>query len=302
MALSHTFTNTASPGAASATFLLRSQARADFTAVGTIDAGCRVALQRRVGSNAWTDIKSWSAGSINASGQVFHDRQDNGEYRFLAEVPLTDPATTLASFTATLTDVAATVQEWKNRAGTTVMTVTESGVTITSLSATTVAATSVTADQVTPTRVDLPAGSAASAVALALGATAAEGARIKIIDETVSFVDNTALYKAMTTPIPAGAVILCVQANVQSALTGGGTTVKVGLGPNSSDPDKYGKTSALTKNAKINTVPDWAVLGSQEAIDICACASDGSAGDTALTVGSVRVRIVYLDVANLVNA
>lgn len=145
-------------------------------------------------------------------------------------------------------------------------------------------------------------GSAAGAVAVSYGGTAAEGARIHILEETISFVANAALYKAMTTPVPAGAVILSAQANVQTALTGGSTTVKVGLGLNASDPDKYGLSSALTKNAKISTIPDWAVLAAPEAIDVCSCASNGAAGDTALTVGSVRVRVVYLAVADLVNA
>ena len=146
-----------------------------------------------------------------------------------------------------------------------------------------------------------PVGAATPAVALGLGSTAATGAHVKVIDETVSLVENAALYKAMTTPIPAGAVILSVQANVQAALTGGSTTVKVGLGPNASDPDKYGKTSDLTQNQKINTIPDWAVLSAEEAIDICSCATGGGAGDTALTVGSVRVRIVYLTLTSLAN-
>jgi hypothetical protein len=145
-------------------------------------------------------------------------------------------------------------------------------------------------------------GAAAPAVAQCFGAVATEGLQIKVIDETISFAGNAALYKAMTTPIPAGAVILAVQANVQSALTGGSTTVKVGLGPNASDPDKYGKTSALTKNAKISTIPTHAVLASQEAIDVCACATGGGAGDTALTVGSVRVRIVYAVPTDLADA
>lgn len=146
-------------------------------------------------------------------------------------------------------------------------------------------------------------GTAAGEAALLFGRTVAEGLMIKVIEESVVHAaNNAALHKALTTPIPAGAVILCAQANLETAITGGSTTVKVGLGPNASDPDKYGKTSALTVNAKISTIPDWAVLGSEEAIDICACASAGGAGDTALTSGTVRVRIVYLVAANLANA
>lgn len=147
-----------------------------------------------------------------------------------------------------------------------------------------------------------PAGVDAASVVLGLGAVAGEGLALKVIEETISFAGNAALYKAMTTPIPAGSVIVAVQANIQAALTGGGTTVKLGLGPNASDPDKYGKTSALTKNLKIDTMPTWAQLASNEAIDLCACATAGGAGDTALTVGSVRVRIAYLQPRSLANA
>jgi hypothetical protein len=148
----------------------------------------------------------------------------------------------------------------------------------------------------------LKGGIAASAVVLALGAVLAEGLAVKVIEETVDFTGNAALFKAMTTPIPAGAVIVSVSANIEGALTGGGTTVKVGLGPNATDPDKYGLSSALTKNAKFGKIPDWAVLSAQEAIDICACATAGGAGNTALTVGSVRVRIVYLQARDLADA
>jgi hypothetical protein len=145
-------------------------------------------------------------------------------------------------------------------------------------------------------------GAAAAPAALGFGSSETEGLRYHVIDETVSFAGNVALFKALTTPIPAGAVVLSAQANVQSALTGGGTTTKVGLGPNASDPDKYGKTSVLTKNAKIDTIPVHAVLSAQEAIDICAVTDAGAAGNTALTVGSVRVVIVYATVASLTNA
>jgi hypothetical protein len=147
-----------------------------------------------------------------------------------------------------------------------------------------------------------PAGVAAAATVLGFGAQAGEGLAVKAIDQTVSLAGNAALFKALTTPIPAGAVILSATANIEAALTGGGTTVKVGLGPNATDPDKYGLSSALTKNAKFGKIPAWAVLASPEAIDICACATAGGAGNTALTVGSVRVRIIYLQARDLANA
>lgn len=146
-------------------------------------------------------------------------------------------------------------------------------------------------------------GSAAGEAAILLGATAAEGLRVVVIEESiVHAADNAALFKAMTTAIPAGAVILSAQANLETAITGGGTTVKVGLGLNASDPDKYGLSSVLTKNAKAGLIPAWTVLSGAEQIDVCACATNGAAGNTALTSGTVRVRVVYLAIANLANA
>jgi hypothetical protein len=58
--------------------------------------------------------------------------------------------------------------------------------------------------------------------------------------------------------------------------------------------DKYGKTSAFTKNLKIDTIPTHAVLGGAEDVQIGIVTSDGSAlGDANASAGAVRVRIVY---------
>lgn len=140
------------------------------------------------------------------------------------------------------------------------------------------------------------------AIAMGFGATAAEGWMISTVEETVSFVGNAApsiaLYGGV---IAATSVILAVQANIAAALTGGGTTVKLGIGIDS-DPDKYGLSAALTKNLKINTTPAHAVIASPETLKLYACASNGAAGDTALTVGSVRVRLVYATLVSLADA
>lgn len=124
-----------------------------------------------------------------------------------------------------------------------------------------------------------------------LGASTTEGLETLVFENTIS---PNAVETAVFT-VPAGAVILAVQANVETALTGGGTTVTFALGT-TGDPDKYGYpgSDTLAQNAKIDTIPDWAVLSSAEAIVLTGAATGGTAdGDTALTVGSVRVRIVY---------
>lgn len=141
----------------------------------------------------------------------------------------------------------------------------------------------------------LTAGAAAAAVAQRFGASATEGLEIKVIDEDVSLASAGAKYVALTDAVPAGAVILSVQANVEALVVAGGTTVKVGVGLNAGDMDKYGKTSDLTQNQKIDTIPDWAVLGGEEQLDVCGVVTNGSTlGDSNLTAGTVRVRVVYL--------
>lgn len=311
-----------------------------WTAVGTVDAGCRVFLDYSDnGGASWGVLREWGPGAVS-EGATERFQQPRS-FRCRASV---DNTCTLASFAFTFTESTELLKEWIAADGTLVARLTSGGAEVPTLTATTATVTTVSTDTVSEKTsaagvtldgvklkdsevytdvvnektstagvyidgvklkdgaVYMPVGAPTPAVALGFGTTTTSGAQVKIIDQTVSFAGNAALYKAMTTPIPAGAVILSVQANVQAALTGGSTTVKVGLGPNASDPDKYGKTSDLTQNQKIDTVPAWTVLSAQEAIDVCACATDGSAGDTALTVGSVRVRIVYLALTSLQNA
>lgn len=150
--------------------------------------------------------------------------------------------------------------------------------------------------------IQTPRSSVTGSITRGYGATSAEGMQEAIIDETVSFDANAALYKELTYTFPESTVFMSMQANIESALTGGGTTVKLGLGT-ASDPDVYGLSSALTKNIKINTIPDAAAgQASTLVIRLSSCASNGAAGDTALTVGSVRVRIVYRALVSLTDA
>jgi len=139
------------------------------------------------------------------------------------------------------------------------------------------------------------AGAAAAAAGVRFGATATEGLEIKAIDEDVTL--TNAVEVDLTETVPAGAVILSVQGNLETAITGDGSgdngLTKVGIGV-TADPDKYGKTSGLTKNLKIDTIPDWTVLASEETVTVKACDNDGAAVTEKFTAGGiVRVRIVY---------
>jgi hypothetical protein len=141
------------------------------------------------------------------------------------------------------------------------------------------------------------------AITRGFGKTAAEGWQELLIEATVSFVDNVAMSKNITgANLAAGTIILGVLANVESAVTGGGTTTKIGIGIAGGDEDAYGLSAALTKNAKITPIPVLTPLAAQSDIALFACANNGAAGDTALTVGSVRVRILCLTPIALADA
>ena len=132
-----------------------------------------------------------------------------------------------------------------------------------------------------------------------------EGYGIYMIDEIVAC---SAVNNNLTNVIPKGATILSVNANAQAALTGGGTTVTWSIGP-SGTPNKYGTagypTAAdlLTKNSKSTWTGATQTAAATEQIAVNAAATGGaSAGNTALTVGSVRVVVVYMVGIPLIDA
>ena len=137
-----------------------------------------------------------------------------------------------------------------------------------------------------------------------------EGLEERIYDAVVS---PAAIETALFT-IPANSVVDSVQANVDAALTGGGTSVTFSIGI-TGDVDAYGTAGAptdlLTKNAKLNAIGTKAsgagasvgiFSGGTTALKLIAAATGGTtAGDTALTVGSVRVVVRYRTLINLKN-
>lgn len=152
--------------------------------------------------------------------------------------------------------------------------------------------------------ITLKGGAAAAAVVQRFGDTATEGLEVKVIDEAVTL--TNAVEDNLTETVPSGAVILSVQGNLTTAVTGDASgddlLAKVGIGT-TADPDKYGKTSGLTKNLKIDTIPDWAVLSGAETVCVKAAKTDGSACTEKFTAGGiVRVRIVYLATNSLDDA
>ena len=109
---------------------------------------------------------------------------------------------------------------------------------------------------------------------------------------------------------PAGSLPFVAQANLETVVTAT-TAVKIGLDI-ASGSSGYGIAAALTKNTKLrqdgagfggvyNQGTGWAPLAAAKPLLLIACDNAGSAAGT-LDSGSVRVRISYWKVSDLVNA
>lgn len=127
-------------------------------------------------------------------------------------------------------------------------------------------------------------------------------------------VSPSAIETALFT-VPANSRIISTSMNIESALTGGGTTVTASIGI-TGDVDAYGTigspTDALTKNSKgiwagSIAAGAGASLGvfskSTVALKLIGAATGGAAaGDTALTVGSVKITVIYETLLGLADA
>lgn len=141
------------------------------------------------------------------------------------------------------------------------------------------------------------AGTGTGDVISRIGATATEGVELRVYEATVS----PSAVETNLINMPANSRIIAVQSNVQTALTGGGTTDSYGVGT-AGDPDKYGSSATLTQNSKTDYLGDGTVLTASEQMILTGTASETADGDTALTVGSVRVRVVYEAINSLDDA
>jgi len=141
------------------------------------------------------------------------------------------------------------------------------------------------------------AGAATAAVALRLGTSATEGLEIKVYDETITL--TNAVADDTNCVIPAGAVILSVQGNLETVVAGDGgggdAVADIGIGISGGDEDAYAEFGALTKNTKADAIPDWAVLAGETTLAIFALQADGNTAATEefAAGGKVRIRVVY---------
>ena len=158
------------------------------------------------------------------------------------------------------------------------------------------------------------AGTGTGDVLEVIGPDVTHGMKISVYEATLS---PAAVETALFT-VPAMSVIDSVQANVQTALTGGGTTATFSIGI-TGDVDLYGtagtagaQADLLAQNSKLDCFGTRAsnhgagiglFVAATQALKLIGAATGGAtAGDTALTVGTVKVRVVYRTLMALVNA
>jgi hypothetical protein len=158
------------------------------------------------------------------------------------------------------------------------------------------------------------AGTGTGTVMEVVGPDLTHGMKTTVFEATIA---TGAIENAILT-IPAMSVVDVVQANVQSALTGGGTTATFSIGI-TGDVDKYGtagtlgvQADLLAQNSKVDCFGTRGavqgggigvfVAAAQDVKLIGAAAGGVTAGDTALTVGTVKVRIVYRTLMQMANA
>lgn len=157
--------------------------------------------------------------------------------------------------------------------------------------------------------------------------TTGTGAVIDVVGPDLTHGVKTVVLEVTLTPaavetalltLPANSCVDWLQANIEAALTAGGTTTTVSFGI-TGDVDAYGtmmsagaQADLLTQNGKADFIGRvasgaGASLGvfSPAAVSIKmigAATGGAAAGDTALSVGSVKVRIGYRTIMSMANA
>ena len=246
------------------------------------------------GSLVWadTELAAWGTG---LDLKLRHDGTNSFIESVTGNLVIDNQSTTGHTYLDLGTDTAATSWAVRNNSGAALIEVTGSGL-VTLADGTTLQRTG--------------AGTTGDVIER-IGATALEGLEVRVYEQTVT---PAAIETALIT-LPANHVVDSVQANCQAALTGGGTTVTWGIGI-TGDVDAYGTvgapTDSLLKNGKVNAMGTKAAdagasvgvfSAATAAVKLIGAATGGAAaGDTALTVGSVRVVIRYRVLVSLTDA
>lgn len=126
-----------------------------------------------------------------------------------------------------------------------------------------------------------------------------EGFSIKTYDEILT-TSGAQDFKPSTVTIPAGAVIIGAQMNVETAITLDGGATNVGFGRNQATFfDEYGSVVAAL-NTKSNVLIDYAALGSS--VNPRLSALDGAGATLGTWDGAIRIRVYYFELNTLDDA
>lgn len=125
-----------------------------------------------------------------------------------------------------------------------------------------------------------------------------------IIDSITTFTTATSQIYLNMINIPVGSLIMLVQGNLETNITGAGGAVKIGISTLGGSPSTYGQFLSLEKNIKLNKiVAAWSPLIVTGSMVANALLSNNTAGGTIGVSGQkIRIKMAYLNLSSLPNA
>lgn len=120
------------------------------------------------------------------------------------------------------------------------------------------------------------------------------------IEQIITFTEPIASLFLLN--IPKGAIILAVQVNLETVITGNGGATKIGIGTRDVS-NKYGETIGLAKNHKIDKILEWAVLSEIETLQLIAMnPSNWFMGEVGVLGEIIKIQIMYKELISLPDA
>jgi len=124
-----------------------------------------------------------------------------------------------------------------------------------------------------------------------------------VVDSITTFTTAVSYIYLNMPNIPVRSVIVFVQGNLETNITGGGGATRIGISSFGFSPSLYGQFSSLVKNSKLNLIPSWSALLVTGAMVANAVLPDSTAGGTIGASGQkIRIKIGYLSLSSLPNA
>jgi len=123
---------------------------------------------------------------------------------------------------------------------------------------------------------------------------------IVVIEQIITF--TKPITSLFLLNIPKGAIILEVQINLETAITGSEGAIKIGIGTGDVS-NKYGETIGLIKNHKIDKILGWTILSEIETLQLVAMNSNNEFGGKIGDAGeTIRIQIMYKELVSLPDA